>query len=183
MKRLGPPLLSMLVALSALAFGSSYAAFTASDTETGSVAAAAAGTAEIRLNTLTDATPSGAFELVWDDVTCPDSGNMAPGFDHRCQATISVYNDGSLMLYYTITDLESLPCFDVAHEPPIDNRDGGDGIGAANTFKLPPMTPGFDGVGTREVESIRASVTLSGANECQGASGFTGLRVDASTTP
>lgn len=142
-----------------------------------------AGTAEIRLNTLTDDTPEGAFELVWDDVTCPDSGHMAPGFDHRCQATVSVYNDGSVMLFYTITDLEYLPCFDVVHEPPIDARDGGDGTGPANTFKLPPMVSPFTTPANREVESIKASVTLSDLPECQGATAFVGIRVDASTTP
>lgn len=170
MRRLLLPVLSISVAVSALAFGSTYAAFTASDTESGSVAA---GKAEIRLNTL-----AGVPEMSWNvSLTC-QSDNMGPG--DVCEDDVNVFNDGSVTLFYTITDNDALPCFDVSHDPPVDTKNGGDG----NTpFKLPPPVAPFATAGTREIERIRARVELLNVSGCEGATASVGIQVIGSTSP
>ena len=148
---------AMIVAVSTtVTIGASLAAFTDSGTDSGTVAA---GTAEIRLNTL-----AGVNEVVWSGIGCI-SDTLGPG--DICSATLSIHNDGSLALFYEVTDLETA-CFDVSHDPPVDSTGGDDGINPGH------LAPG-------EAESVTAYVEVVPDDPCQGTSAAVGVAVTGTT--
>lgn len=160
MARLLGSVLSIAVASIALASGAVYATFTDADSDSGSVTA---GTAEIRLN-LT----RGLNEVIWSGVGC-SSDNLAPG--DTCSATLTVFNDGNLGLYYAIEDLGTA-CFTVTHDPPLDPVNGGDGT-----------NPGYLPGNPAEHETITAHVQVVDLDVCQGSTALVGIRVNGSTSP
>ena len=95
--------------------------------------------------------------------------NMAPG--DTCVENVKVHNDGSVDLFYTVSDIETA-CFDVSHVGPFDNAH----------LDADGNKPGFILASNAEVETIDIEVTLSGDNACQGASDSVGISVAASTT-
>lgn len=151
---------SIAVAVSALAVGGTYASFTASDSDSGTVTAAAGG--DIRLNTL-----KSVDEVVWNGGGCV-ADRVAPG--DTCEATVTVHNDGAMALHYEVIDLGSA-CFAVSHDPPVDAT-GGDADGITPRF----LVPG-------ETESIGASVEVIDDNACQGVTSLVGIQVNGSTSP
>lgn len=148
------------LALGMLAAGGVYAPFTDSDSDSGTVTA---GDISIRLNTL-----KGVNEVVWDMPGCVRD-NMSPG--HVCTATLTVHNDGSVWLEYTVSTIET-PCFDVSFTGPFDTANGGDGN---NPGRLPP--------GDADPETIVATVAVVDDDACQGAHASVGITVTASSIP
>ncbi len=146
------------LALGMLAAGGVYAPFTDSGTDSGDVAA---GNIEIRLNTL-----KGTNEVVWDIPPCM-SDNMSPG--HVCTATLTIHNDGSVWLEYTVSTIET-SCFDVSFTGPFDTANGGDGN---NPGRLPP--------GDADPETIVATVAVVDDDTCQGAYASVGITVTAAS--
>jgi len=140
-----------------------YAPFTDTGADSGDVEA---GDIEIRLNTL-----KGFNEVVWDIPPCV-SDNMAPG--DVCSDTLTVHNDGSVWLTYTVGVIETA-CFDVAFTDPFDTSTTGDPHGPAHAGKLPPNDI--------EPETIAATVTLVDNDDCQGVSASVGITVSATSIP
>lgn len=160
MRRALASLAIIALGLGVVAIGGMYAPFTDTGADSGDVTA---GDISIRLNTV-----KGVNEVVWDIPPCV-SDNMAPG--DVCSASLTVRNDGSVWLEYTVSAIETA-CFDVSFTGPFDTSNGGDG-----------NTPGTLPGGNTEAETISATVTLVDDDSCQGATASVGISVSATSIP
>lgn len=139
--------------LAVFAAASTFAAFTSSDTDSGTVTA---GTATIRLQG-TAATP-GEITFGPGAAGCPV--NLAPG--NSCVATVTVTNEGSLAVVLTPDPTTDI---DVSTTDTVDPAGctPADWSASAGTFVDPNLDPG-------ESTTFELTVTLDGAanNGCQG---------------
>jgi predicted ribosomally synthesized peptide with SipW-like signal peptide len=172
-------LLIMVLAVGVLAFGGTYAAFTDSQTASGDVNAAPAGSVDLRLDDV--GPPCGITNISQDELTFESFENLLPGQFVTC--SVKLVNIGTSPFDVDVTGADtSLSLLDVC-----DGAGNDFTISVANGADTGGDDPDADtarvAVGASQEAAITVTFNAGATNDCQGDAAFVSVKFTASSIP